>query len=163
MTTPPNENQSQEHPERLSRRQALRDAARLGLILYAAPCVLSSEPVLAQTISAGGGTVPDPGPGFDNTLPLVGFGVGGLGAFLGSLGGGSAVSGAAGAPLPMFFLGQGGLPGAGPLSTTADSQIPNRPRISGNPRPSRRAQRSGAANRSPRSGRRPKRAIRGLG
>lgn len=154
--------------ERLSRREALKDAAKLGLLLYCVPQVLSSEAVLAQSSpsSTGARTNSDSsGLAYLGLLPLAGL------PFLGGAGAAAAAAGVAPAAVPTLF----GIPlanaSAPPLIGRADSSVVvPRDRATLPPRPFSRIRRNriggggssiGGGNQTRDS--RVKRAIRGLG
>jgi hypothetical protein len=163
----PHQDQEERSPaqERLSRREALKDAAKLGLLLYCVPQVLSSEAVLAQsspsTATTGGGG----GDGFSalpflGAIPLIGAGL------LGGGGAAAAVAGVAPPLVPTTFL---GIPLANtnvaPFIGRADTPLldPTRGRGTLPPRPFNRVRRNRVGGGSQTRDNRVKRAIRGLG
>jgi len=148
--------------ERLSRREALKDAAKLGLLLYCVPQVLSSEAVLAQsspsTTSANSGG-DSSGLAYLGLLPLAGL------PFLGGAGAAAAAAGVAPAVVPATLF---GIPLANanvaPLIGRADSPVlAPRNRATLPPRPFNRVRRNRIGGGSQTRDSRVKRAIRGLG
>lgn len=148
--------------ERLSRREALKEAAKLGLLLYGVPQVLSSEAVLAQsspstTIATSSGD--SSGLAYLGLLPLAGL------PFLGGAGAAAAAAGVAPAVVPATLF---GIPLANanvaPLIGRADSSV-LAPRNRGTlpPRPFNRVRRNRIGGGSQTRDSRVKRAIRGLG
>jgi hypothetical protein len=154
--------------ERLSRREALKDAAKLGLLLYCVPQVLSSEAVLAQsspsTAATAGGGGDSSGLAYLGLLPLAGL------PFLGGAGAAAAAAGVAPAVVPATLF---GIPlanaSAPPLIGLTDTPLldPTRGRGTLPPRPFNRVRRNrvggGSGGGSRTRDNRVKRAIRGLG
>jgi hypothetical protein len=164
MTTYQDKEERSPEQERLSRREALKDAAKLGLLLYCVPQVLSSEAVLAQsspsTAGTAGGGGDSSGLAYLGLLPLAGL------PFLGGAGAAAAAAGVAPAVVPATLF---GIPLANanvaPLIGRADSLVsdPTRGRATLPPRPFNRVRRNRVGGGSQTRDSRVKRAIRGLG
>jgi hypothetical protein len=160
----PHQDKEERSPEqeRLSRREALKDAAKLGLLLYCVPQVLSSEAVLAQSspsTASAGNSGDSSGLAYLGLLPLAGL------PFLGGAGAAAAAAGVAPVVVPATLF---GIPLANanvaPLVGRADSLAAEpRGRATLPPRPINRVRRNRVGGGSQTRDSRVKRAIRGLG